>query len=113
MSVQVNTYVLCGVKLPFRECDDDAAFEKLEPYFDSAFKGVHHHNGLCVIDDGMNGNYTFIGRVLAKTQNYEHFNEPVSTDISELEKELIANLISAQFSIEKPNVKVWVFSHYR
>lgn len=113
MSVQVNTYVLCGIKLPFREWEDESAYEKTEPYLDSAFKGVHHHNGLCVVDDGMNGNYTFIGRVLAKTKNYEHFEEPVSTDISGLEKELIASLISAQFNIEKPEVKVWIFSHYR
>ncbi|EOC0210454.1 hypothetical protein ACMZJR_002845 [Cronobacter turicensis] len=113
MSVQVNTYVLCGVKLPFIKCEDDDAFEKIEPYLDSAFEGIHHHNGLCVIDDGMNGNYAFIGRVLAKTQNYEHFDEPVSTEISELEKELIASLVSAQFNIERPEVKVWVFSHYR
>lgn len=113
MSVQVNTYVLCGVKLPFRECEDDNAYEKLETYLDSAFEGIHHHNGLCVVDDGMNGNYTFIGRVLAKTKNYEHFYDPVSTDISELEKELISNLISAQFDIEKPDIKIWVFSHYR
>lgn len=110
MSTQVNTYVMCGVKLPY---DKEDHFETLEVYYDSAFQGVHHYKGLCIVDDGMSGEYMFIGRVLAKTKDHQHFDVPMAVSISELEKELIASLIETQFGIKEPAVQVWVFSHYR
>lgn len=70
----MNTYVMWGVLLPFKEFADR---EDFEAYTDSAFKGIHHHNGLCILDDGMNGKYMAIGHVLEKTPNHEGFNEPI------------------------------------
>jgi len=84
-----------------------------EPYMDSSFKGINHHNGLSVIRDGMNGKYVFIGRVLAKSRVNEHFDYAMTPEVTPTEIELIGNLISSQFGIEKPEVKLWIFSHCR
>jgi hypothetical protein len=87
MSTQLNTYVLVGVKLPYDhfsgdDLDTDADYEKLEPYMDSAFKGIEHHNGLCVLFDGMNGKYIAAGRVLAKTDESDGFNGAIDAHMS-------------------------------
>lgn len=112
MSVQVNTYIAFGVLLPFDTLSEDD-YDKYEPYMDSAFKGIHHHNGLCVIRDGMNGKYVIIGRVLAKSKVYENFDSPMTPNVTPTEIELVGSLITSQFGIENPEVKLWIFSHYR
>lgn len=75
MSSQCNTYVIIGAKFPYDTFSDDAIRERMEPYYDSAFKGIHHHDGLCVLRDGMNGEYVIIGKVLAKTENHLNFEQ--------------------------------------
>lgn len=112
MSVQVNTYIAFGAMMPFSTLNEDE-YDTYEPYMDSAFKGIHHHNGLCVIRDGMNGEYVFIGRVLAKSRVHEHFDQAMTPEVTPTEMELIGNLIASQFDIAKPEVKLWIFSHYR
>lgn len=77
MSVQQNHYVMVGKKFGFKEFakllnvdTGDSAFERVEEYIDNAFKGIHHHNDLCVLFDGMNGEHVVVGRVLQKSGNY-------------------------------------------
>lgn len=118
MSVQSNTYVLVGVMLPYDHFTEEQHEELLPPYRDSAYKGIEHHNGLCVITDGMSGKYVAIGRVLAKSddQNGNYgFNEPVDLDNAsspELRNE-VEELIYEHFGFEDPSVRDWVFTHYR
>jgi len=102
-----------GVKLPFEK--GESSCDKYEPYLDSPFDGIRHHNGLCVIDDGMNGEYTFIGRVLAKTKDGKHLDGPFdcSTEMSVTDKDMLSALIETQFGIENPEIKLWFFTHYR
>lgn len=118
MSVQSNTYILVGVMLadnPFGNGDD--AYERTDPYRDSAYEGIQHHNGLCVIDDPMAGNFFAIGRVLAKTddQNGNYgFNDPIDLSAAmtpELQAE-VTSLIQQQFDIA-PDVRLWTFTNYR
>ena len=77
MSVQVNTYVMCGAVLPYDVLYGDEWDGKLDPYLDSARGPIHHHNRLCVLVDGMNGEYVAIGRVLAKTEEGQPFTAPI------------------------------------
>lgn len=113
MSVQINQYLMFGVKLPFEK--SEFSYEKYEPYLDSPFEGIRHHNGLCVVDDGMNGKYMFIGRVLAKSLDGNHIEGPFdcTTELSITNKDMLSALIRTQFGIEKPEIKLWFFTHYR
>src|SRR5690606_21928000 len=113
MSVQMNTYVMWGVLLPFKEFADR---EDFEPYMDSAFKGIHHHDGLCVLADGMDGKYMAIGHVLHKTSNHDGFNKPIQLhgqpvlefDVYERVEKLIGRQLTGN---EGPS---WlVLTHYR
>lgn len=111
MSVQCNTYIVRGALLPYADFKD--RYDDLEPYMDSAFKGVHHHNGLCVIFDGMNGKYVAIGRVLAKTGNHKGFDAPITVASpcphgDDMLKALVAAL--AKRDVE---IGTHIISHYR
>lgn len=110
MSVQVNTYVMYGALLPYTEDPDD----KFDPYRDSAYKGIHHHLGLCVLQDGMNGEYTAIGKVLAKSEESQGLESPVMLigpspdEASELKRAISELVPDAEFE-----VLPIVLSHYR
>jgi hypothetical protein len=113
MSVQMNTYVMWGAVLPFDEFRDRDDFEK---YCDDAFKGIHHHNGLCILDDGMDGKYVAIGHVLEKTANHGGFGKPIrligEPDIDFNVFERIETVIGRPLKIDE--VCGWlVISHYR
>lgn len=123
MSIQVNHYVAHGLMLPYKEAkvaiatftgkDDYDLNDVLDPYYDSAFEGVHHHNGLCVIPDGMCGKYFFVGRVFAKSKNHEGFDSPI--EIPSLDKggdDVLQALIKSTLGLEG-EIKSYAFSHYR
>lgn len=111
MSVQHNTYIVWGAKFDYTEDDD-----KLDPYHDNAFQGIHHHNGVCVLSDGYDGKYTVIGRVLAKTDGTGMFNcDPI--DVSDLiwklrNDRLIEDEIY-KITGQKVAPTLLVFTHYR
>jgi hypothetical protein len=114
MSVQSNTYVMVGVKLEYGHFSEEQEGELLEPYKDSAYKGIHHHNGLCVLSDGMGGRYIFAGRILAKTIDDDGRGFDM-TDCT-VSAEAIAGvsiLLTTHLGIDKPKVKLWAFTHYR
>lgn len=112
MSVQVNTYVMVGAMLPFDACKDRD--EELEPYEDSAFEGIKHHDGLCIVADGMNGKYVAVGRVIAKSDDSQGLDDVTKLplrpphDAEEL-REKIAKLFPGWAN----DLSVMVFSHYR
>lgn len=116
MSVQSNTYLLVGVKLAYDAFTSEQR-NNMEPYEDSAFEGIHHHNGLCAIVDGMNGEYVFIGRVLAKSgdQNGNYgFNQPLDTaDLAIPVMDEVIEALDTWFGIQVCDVGTWLFTHYR
>ena len=77
MSMQHNIYVMIGTTFPYDTFKDDVKYSQLEPFMDSAFDDVHHHEGLCILFDGMNGEYVAVGKVLAKSANHEGLVAPL------------------------------------
>ena len=117
MSVQCNTYVMIGASFPYDFFGDDDMYEKLEPYMDSAFKGIHHHNGICILSDGMNGEYFVVGRVLAKSADHQGLVAPLvvrTTDNERSEvKHAIEQALGALVCLPDFDVTPIVVSHYR
>jgi hypothetical protein len=143
MSVQINQYLILGTKLAFRkdnrlegselDIDQEAFADMVMKYQDSAYKGIEHHNGLCILDDGMNGQFTLVGRVLKKSSEGEMLSGPFgfnigsasassgknSKDESAEDNEysylvpIVTELIQAQFKIAKPDVKLWFVTYVR
>ena len=117
MGVELNTYVILGALIDYEEHED--RYDDFEPYIDSAFKGIEHKDGLCVIFDGMNGDYIFIGKVIAKTGLHVGFDEPIEVPNMLAEEVIheamtIADNIRNTFGIPVAHceVKPWVVSHH-
>jgi len=134
MSTQINQYLIVGQKLDFGEfhdklnnndpLDPDAWLDDiLDKYSDNAFKGIHHYNGLCVLYDGMNGEFVFIGRVIEKSGNHEMLNKILRLDggsrdnLIEQTKAIVGELLSCQFKDvidpEEIDVGVWFVTFIR
>lgn len=113
MSIQSNTYVLVGVKLDYDHFTEEQ-FDELDDYRDSAYDGACHHNGLSLIEDGMNGEYCFIGRVLAKSIDADGEGLPITecTVPAGLRAE-VSDLLVEHFELSEPDVRLWAFTHYR
>lgn len=118
MTKAIN-YVMVGVKLEFGyfhdALGDEEADTLLDIYSDNAFDGVMHHNGLCIVTDTYNSNYTMVGRVIEKKDCIEGFSLPIEIaeeKISPLRQE-VAKLLAEHLSLEAPDVQTWVFTHYR
>lgn len=77
MSTRQNTYVMLGILYPYPKGDDEA-YERLEPFMDSASKPPRSFDEITVLFDGMSGKYLAIGYVLARTDEYEGFERPVT-----------------------------------
>jgi hypothetical protein len=113
MSTQLNHYVLFGQRFAFDELETLIPSENQEPYFDSAFEGVHHRDGLCIVSDGMNCEYAFVGRVLAKTNDHEGLEEPVEVALTQPLIEEVAGAITKLLGVSEPRLGTFVVSHYR
>jgi hypothetical protein len=111
MSVQANTYVMRGALVPYSEMK--GRYDDLEPYMDSAFKGIHHKDGVCVLYDGRNGKYVAVGRVLAKTENHQGLDEPVFvSDTGVDDEDELHDAVSAIVGTPK-TLRTFVLTHYR
>lgn len=111
MSVQVNTYVLRGAMLGYEQLIE--RHEALEPYLDDPFEGIHHHDGLCVLIDGMSGEYVAIGHVIAKSRDGAQFDAPVALPPPDaMSAELLKTAIEALVGVPVV-IGDFVISHYR
>ncbi len=112
MSVQRNIYLLRGTVQPYGLHKD--RHDVLEQYMDSAFKGIHHHDGLCVLFDGMHGKYVAFGRVLAKSANMQGFEPelvqvpPFDLDNSKEFQEKLSALVGTFCTVND-----YLITHYR
>lgn len=114
MSVRVNTYVMEGALFQYELLKD--RFDHLEPFMDSAFEGIKHKDGVCVLFDGMNGDYVAVGRVIAKTGNHQHFEYgPISlTAPAGFEKQQeLHDAICKVTGQDNVSLQFLVVSHYR
>ena len=124
MSVQINQYLIFGVKKEFdwpKEWEKETGkgfYDTFDDFMDdSAFKkDIHHKDGIFCLYDRMNGKYTIIGRVIEKGSDDEPFvadGKPMCfTNPTALEYELISNSIERNFGI-KDELKFWLVTHYR
>lgn len=113
MSVQVNTYVVLGVRLPYKKGEDQ--FDKWEKLMDSAYEPALIGELVCLFD-GMCGNYIIVGRVLAVTGCHEAFEDPIEIgmkmldprehEYDEVRRELVA------LGVEPP-LSLFVVDHHR
>lgn len=110
MSVQVNQYLIYGVKLNYKDYKDD--YELFEPFCDSAFKKEINPNGLHCIFDGMNGKYIYVGRCFKKSLDGEHIDSFVIENISDDVKQLTQLLVKKELGIDEPMALHFV-THYR
>jgi len=123
MSVQLNHYVIIGHKFEYDEFydtlmekfnlnDGDEVFNEIEePYHDSAFKGIQHHNDLCIISDGMNGNYVYVGYVLQKSDDNGSLTDYINPKIRSAK--YVSNKINEMLRLENIKCEKLAFSHYR
>lgn len=74
MGVDVQAFVIVGVKLPGDVMTDDA-YDRLEPYL----SGSPEANGIQIVYDGMSGKYVIVGKLIAVSDQTDgHFEEPIS-----------------------------------
>lgn len=125
MGVDYETYLLLGQKYDFEELnchmmeyhnsiEDPSEWEDEEYYRD---KGIYLSTSPCirVISDGMSGEYTFIGCVLAQTPNGRYksptFDVSVEVTISEKLKNEIYYFMKTKYNLDE-EVKLYLFTHY-
>lgn len=73
MGVDVQAFVILGVKLPFSAGGEDA-YDRLEPYI----CGAPEAKDFQVVYDGMGGNYIIAGKRLAASDQADgHFQDPI------------------------------------
>lgn len=122
MSVQHNTYIVYGARLPWDTLrdDDSAKYEAMEPYMESAFEtdDVNRKRGISIISDGMNGAYHVVGRVFAKSRVYEGLDKPFTIpasndDLLAMVRANVAETLSDLGSPDPVECGWHVFTHYR
>lgn len=113
MSTQTNTYAIIGAVLPYALVGGEN-YDKFEPYFDSAFEGIHHHDGLCILGDGMGGEYAIVGKVLAKSDKFGLLFKPVIFDpIPNDEILALKQKIETLFPGQSIEVRAIALTHFR
>lgn len=123
MSVQRNEYLGYGYMLDFKRArnllienyGEDGYTELSDEYHDSAFNNEIVEVHKCsMIEDGMNGKYTFFGKIYAKTENYEAFETQEIPEIS-LHDRIITEheyyrIFGTDLGVEP---KLHIITHYR
>jgi len=113
MGTTRTDYVMLAVKLPFDAIDPE--LDILYEYNDNGYEQkVTKHNGLTSVSDGMNGEYIFIGRVIAKVIESSGEGLPIvdCLDYSPEEAEQIRYRMKDLFGIDAPPASVYAFSHW-
>ena len=113
MSEQKNHYVLTGIKY-----DYDTFYNLLkingdlddEPYWDSAFDDIYHKDNVCVIADGSNCKYVYVGYVTQKSGEYGDMDDNGVADFPDPDK--VCNWIYDVFGFSAP-CRLHIFTHYR
>lgn len=116
MSTTFNQYLILGVKLPYQK------FELTEPFHDNGYsEEIKYHEGLTAVSDGMNGKYTFIGRIIKKARVGEVLDETFNlTDLVKAQMNpgvvgLLSALLHKTFpdlGIEPADIGLWFVTHW-
>lgn len=114
MSTNTNTYLMLGVSFPFNMFSEAQREDgkTVEPYLGEPV------NGLQIVEDGMSGQYLYIGRVLAKSDEYGQVKKEVSInplDLPGYAEELADKIVETFGEILPPwklEPRLLVFTHY-
>ena len=123
MSVQCNTYVGFGYMLNYKiaqeflknKWGEDGREELMDKYHDNAFKSeIVEINGFSLIVDGMNGDYTFFGKLFAKSKTYEQLETmevpKISAKLKKALDEEMLNIFGIDVGVAP---KMMIIVHYR
>lgn len=126
MSVQRNQYFCYGYMLDFKEArnhlveilGEDGYTDLADKYYDNAFTpNITEVHGCSMIEDGMNGKYTFFGKIYAKSENYEVIETMEIPEVSLHDKIITDHEFRRVFEGFNPSVepvaKFYVITHYR
>lgn len=112
MSVKHNQYLMLGVMSAYPR--DEALYEKLESYTDTAHEGIRHHDGLCALFDGMGGQYLALGRVFAKSEVHYPLGSGLVEfpEVSAAERDEVRERIRALLGVDV-EPRMMLITHYR
>lgn len=125
MGVDITHYVVVGYRFSYKDFKSFKLYddETEDEFYDAYSSGFHddsikNPDGIAVIMDGMGGSYVVIGRIIARTFEYEGL-PMVEIDTNGNDKlfEEISNQINELVKHRGPNVlpedvQVLVFGHY-
>lgn len=123
MSVQRNQYLGYGYMLDFNtakqilvDAHGEEGYENISnQYHDNAFKpDIVEVHGCSMIEDGMNGKYTFFGKIYAKSTNYEVIETRVLTKPSVRDRTIVEHEFARIFGKDRDvKPELYIISHYR
>lgn len=124
MSVQCNQYLGWGYMLDFTKAQDvlvslngEEGYEEIaDKYHDNAFKpDIVEVYGCSMIEDGMNGEYTFFGKIFAKSENDVPLSTTSMPEVTERDRIITEHefkrMFGELFNSDKP--QYYLITHYR
>ena len=124
MSVQCNQYLAWGYMLDFTKAQDvlvslngEEGYENIaDKYHDSAFKpDIVEVYGCSMIEDGMGGEYTFFGKIFAKSIDGETLNTMAMPEVTERDRIITEHEFKRMFGemFNSDNPQYYLITHYR
>lgn len=123
MSVQRNQYLVYGYMLDFKEArailiatlGEETYQEVSEQYSDNAFTPeIVEVHGCSMIEDGMGGDYTFFGKIYAKSENYEVLETTTFPEVSERDRIITEHEFERLFGKDRGyEPTTYLITHYR
>lgn len=117
MGVNVNHYIMYGVRLKFSDFPGDFLDNIPDEYDDNQYSPFVSNNDIHVVADGMNGDYVFLGKIIHRTNCDDGFASPILVTLTNEEKIRIRMRIRddlGQYFVTQEPAKfgLWIFSHY-
>lgn len=113
MGTSVTHYVLLGAKFEYGEIKRNPNFENWSEADDLHDNPYHDEfkDSVVMITDGMNGEYVFIGQILAKAVEDGNGLPITKCDVSDIDKQDVQDYIHGRFGLTV-KAEVWAFSHW-
>lgn len=125
MSVQCNQYLAWGYMLDFKKArevlielngGEEGYAELADKYSDNAFKpDIVEVYGCSMIEDGMAGEYTFFGKIFAKSENDVPLSTMSMPEVTERDRIITEHEFKRVFGemFNSDNPQYYLITHYR
>lgn len=97
MSTNINHYVVQGIKLKPDQKEPD--YDQFESYHDN-WRKPFDHDKLYIVDDPMNGEFCIIGRIIARTNEFDGFEVVEVPPLDLASRTVLEDAIKRTFNIE-------------